>query len=117
MINDKTLIKDLDYYISHSREGSDSEYAYKKCKELIERQDVTFNVKVTMPGRWVDDFCSFLRTLQAYGIVGHSGLVGFFADGDGDFRPKFEIDREHNPKAGVPGKDISKKPEIMFDAG
>ena len=76
--------------------------------------EVTFNVKVTMNERWVDDFCSFLKCMEMYGRVGHSGLVGFHADGDGDFRPEFEIDRRHEPKAGL---KTHRKPEIMFDAG
>ena len=117
MINRNNLLKELDYYISHSKEGSDSEYAYKKCKELVERQDVTFTIKVSMPGRWVDDFISFLKYMEWCGNVGHSGLVGFYADGDGDFRPKFQITGEYTQKPGIPGTKITKKPEIMFDAG
>ena len=79
--------------------------------------EVTFNVEVTMPERWVDDFCSFLKCMEMFGTVGHSGLVGFYADGDGDFRPKFEIDRKHEPKAGIPGSRLADKVEIIFDAG
>lgn len=38
MIDEKKLIEDIEYYISHTSEQSDEHYAYKKCKELVERQ-------------------------------------------------------------------------------
>ena len=113
MINENALLHD--FKILEDVYG-DSE-VLQKCKELVDRQDITFNIKVTMDKRWVDDFCSFLRTVEEYGFIGHSGLVGFYADGDGDFRPRFEIDRQFKKKPGIPGNDIFKKPEIMFDAG
>lgn len=77
----------------------------------------TFNIKVTMNERWVDDFCSMLKWMENCGNIGHSSLVGFYADGDGDFRPGFEIDTEYHQKEGIDKKDIIKIPEIMFDAG
>ena len=74
----------------------------------------TFNIEVTMEERWVDDFCSFLKYLQRNGSLGHSSLVGFYADGDGDFRPRFRFDTEFNL---TPGQKTTKTPELMFDAG
>lgn len=79
--------------------------------------DVTFEIKATMKERWVDDFCSMLRCMERCGRVGHSALVGFYADGDGDFRPRFEISRAFEAKDGIPKSEIHYKPEIMFDAG
>ena len=38
MIDENRLLDELEYYISHTREDSGEHYAYKKCKELIERQ-------------------------------------------------------------------------------
>lgn len=78
---------------------------------------VEFTIKTTMGKRWVDDFCSLLEWMEYCGNVGHSSFVGFYADGDGDFRPKFEIDVNFNKKEGIPKKEILRKPEIMFDAG
>lgn len=52
----------------------------------------TFNITVTMPKRWVSYFCSFLKRMQTDGKIGHSELIGFYADGDGDFRPTFEFE-------------------------
>lgn len=78
----------------------------------------TFNIKVTMNERWVDDFCSMLHWMQSCGNLGHSSLVGFYADGDGDFRPKFEIDTEYQRKDGIWNKDNPlRSQEVMFDAG
>ena len=79
--------------------------------------EVTFNIQVTMNERWVDDFCSMLKYMEKNGAIGHSSLVGFYADGDGDFRPHFDIDREFDKKEGIPRERINGKPEIMFDAG
>lgn len=80
-------------------------------------REVEFTIKVTMNERWVNDFCSMLEWMEWCGAVGHSSLVGFYADGDGDFRPTFEIDREYERTTGYRGKDIFQKPEVLFDAG
>ena len=80
-------------------------------------KEVTFNIKVTMSERWIDDFCSMLNWMQSCGNIGHSSLVGFYADGDGDFSPEFSFSVPFEEKTGIPQKYILEKPEIMFDAG
>lgn len=81
----------------------------------------TFNIQVTVEERWVNDFCSFLKYLESLGNIGHSGIVAFYADGDGDFCPKFEIDTEFTQKEGFTEKDCDSghlgEPEVIFDAG
>lgn len=79
----------------------------------------TFNIKVTMKERWIDDFCSMLKQMESCGQLGHSALVAFYADGDGDFRPKFEIDYPYTMKDGFRGERIisSSIPEVIYDAG
>lgn len=77
----------------------------------------TFNIKVTMNERWIDDFCSMLEWMEHCGNVGHSSLVGFYADGDGDFRPKFEIDTEYCQTDGIWEDNITELPEVVYDAG
>ena len=82
--------------------------------------EVEFNIKVTMEERWVNDFYSMLRYMQRCGAVGHSSVVGFYADGDGDFRPKFEIDRPFSYVQGRWNKEECvqlPELEVMFDAG
>lgn len=84
-----------------------------------ERSKVTFNIKVTMEERWVNDFCSMLKRMESCGNIGHSSIVGFYSDGDGDFRPKFEVDREYERTDGYWKKDGKTLPdlEVIFDAG
>lgn len=80
--------------------------------------DKTFTIKVTMNERWIDDFCSMLHWMQSCGNLGHSSLVGFYADGDGDFRPQFEIGTEYQQKKGIWNvENPLKPPEVMYDAG
>jgi len=85
--------------------------------ELILSKKVEFNIKVTMNERWVDDFCSMLKWMQCCGDIGHSSVVGFYSDGDGDFRPKFEIDKEFERTKGY-WKDDKPLPEleVLYDA-
>lgn len=79
---------------------------------------VEFNIKVSMEERWVNDFCSMLKWMESCGNLGHSSVVGFYADGDGDFRPKFVIDYEYEKTTGY-RSTIRKLPEleVIFDAG
>ncbi len=82
--------------------------------------DKTFNIEVTMNERWVDDFCSMLKWMENCGNIGHSSVVGFYSDGDGDFRPKFKIDTEFNKVNGYRKEDTTlplPKLEVIFDAG
>ena len=85
--------------------------------------DVTFNIKVTMKERWVNDFCSMLKCMEGFGNAGHSNVIGFYADGDGDFRPKFQIDREFEKTHGywqherTADQSPLPRPEVIFDAG
>ena len=77
----------------------------------------TFNVKCTMEKRWVPYFISFLKMMEYDGIVGHSGSVAMYADGDGDFHPKFTPDIKYyitNPSIGEASK---RPPEFLYDAG
>jgi hypothetical protein len=73
-----------------------------------------FTIECEIPERWVNQFCSFLKHLERNGNLGHSALVGFYADGDGDFRPKFNIKTEFEKTGGF---KTAKMPEVMYDAG
>lgn len=73
-----------------------------------------------MNERWVNDFCSMLKWMETCGKIGHSSIVGFYADGDGDFRPKFEIDCDYEETKGfwrLDGDRQLPQPEVIFDAG
>lgn len=78
-------------------------------------ENVTFKIEATMSKRWVDDFCSMLRYMQSCGNAGHSCVVAFYTDGDGDFRPEFKFDCEYTRTDGV--RNSKRIPEILFDAG
>ena len=77
----------------------------------------TFNIEVTMEERWIDDFCSMLEWMEYCGIIGHSSSIGFYVDGDGDFRPKFKIGTKYNNKDGIKRAASPKKLERFYDAG
>ena len=81
--------------------------------------DKTFTIEVTMKERWVDDFCSMLKYMESCGARGHSAMVAFYADGDGDFRPKFTISTDWERTEGIWNKSGSElyAPEVLFDAG
>lgn len=85
----------------------------------ILKEEVTFNIEVTMNSRWVNDFCSMLKYMEYCGNIGHSSVVGFYSDGDGDFRPKFNINKEFGKTNGYWQKDGKELPnlEVIFDAG
>lgn len=76
--------------------------------------DKTFTIEVTMKERWVDNFCSMLKYMERCGNIGHSTVVGFYSDGDGDFRPQFKINTEFNKVDGLKKEYVS---EVLFDAG
>lgn len=62
----------------------------------MNNNNVKFTVEVEMPERWVDHFLSFLNYMESCGRIGHSTSVAFFADGGGDFRPKFTPSIQYN---------------------
>ena len=53
-----------------------------------------FTINVKMNERWINQFCSFLKRMEYNGNIGHSEMVHFCSDGDGDFRPKFDINTD-----------------------
>jgi hypothetical protein len=52
-------------------------------------ENVTFAVECTMSERRVPHFLAALRRMEQLGDIGSSRFVAIYADGDGDFRPKF----------------------------
>ena len=53
-----------------------------------------FTVEVEMEERWVNHFMSMLNEMEKLGVTGSSQTVSIFADGDGDFRPRFKADTD-----------------------
>lgn len=56
--------------------------------------EVEFTVKCKMKYAQAVAFHSMLSTMESFGRNGQSRVVGFYADGDGAFQPKFESDFE-----------------------
>jgi len=75
-------------------------------------EDVTFTITATMRGRWARQFLGLLKLMQQNGSVGHSEIVSFYSDGDGDYHPKFEWD-DGLPE---PAKPSESRGEPFFDA-
>lgn len=80
---------------------------------MTEEQETEFTIKVKMKDRWVPHFLAMLRAMQTYGEVGMSRTIGILADGDGDFRPKFEWSDELPSDA----QPIENDGDLYFDAG
>lgn len=81
--------------------------------------NVELNIKAIFDERWLNDFCSMLKWMESCGNIGHSSIVAFYADGDGDFRPKFEFDKDFIKTNGYWAKNGKKLPniEVIYDAG
>lgn len=54
---------------------------------------VKFTIECEMEERWSDPFLSFLLYMEVNGKLGTSEIMGFYADGDGNFRPKFKFEQ------------------------
>ena len=74
----------------------------------------TFTISCTMEERWINHFLSLLSYMEFCGKIGHSSLIGFYSDGDGDFRPEFnpniEWEKQYSHTTGNP-------PELYFYSG
>lgn len=77
-------------------------------------ENKTFTIKVTMRVRWIPHFLAMLRYMERLGGQGSSREVGIYADGDGDFRPKFVWDKGL-PEEGKPIRDNNG--DRLYDAG
>ena len=73
-----------------------------------------FNIRVEMEERWIPYFQSFLKQMERNGKIGHSSMIAFFADGDGDFRPTFDF---NIPFEKVEAKSDCVDAEYVYDAG
>lgn len=74
-----------------------------------------FTIQADIPDRWVDTFCSMLKKMEWDGNVGHSEKVSLYADGDGDFRPKFNFSCKWYRVEPV--NEDAEENETFYDAG
>ena len=76
---------------------------------------VEVNLKLKIHPRWYKQFIGFLETIEGNSSVGHSSMIGFYADGDGDFRFrwKFADDSEAKASKKVDGYFKEKRPDLI----
>ena len=79
--------------------------------------NIKFTVDCEMEERWAEYFVAMLKQMEKLGNIGSSCTVGLYADGDGDFRPKFTTDIQTDKKPFTIMDDKTKKHIIIFDAG
>lgn len=112
----------LQHFGKEIREGSLSDNVIRLLSQrddtpsLPKKKDgrTTFNLICTMKDRWVPQFLAMLKYMQQLGNMGGSRNVCFYADGDGDFNPKFKWD-ESLPSDAEAVKDNDG--DKTFDAG
>lgn len=73
-----------------------------------------FTVRITMQDRWIPHFLSMLKYMEQLGNSGCSRQVAIYADGDGDFHPRFKWD-ESLPFEMEPARD--ENGDRLYDAG
>lgn len=79
-------------------------------------EGVTFTVTCTMRRRWARQFLGMLLNMQRLGVAGSSRNTTLFADGDGDFRPKFSVASDGLDI--VPAEPMKlASGDLFFDAG
>lgn len=79
---------------------------------------ITFSIKCTMKRRWAKQFLGMLKYMQQLGSMGSSREVSFFADGDGDYRPRFVFSKEApEPADGTCPNDLRDDGTRHWDAG
>lgn len=82
-----------------------------------------FIITGSMEERWIPYFFGMLERMEHNGNIGHSEMLAFFSDGDGDFHPKFNLDSSLTEKSSS-GVKITRRNQItdyrevrIFDAG
>jgi len=81
-----------------------------------------FTIEVEMKDRWVSHFKAMLIRMQHMGGWGSSRVLGFYSDGDGDFRPMFKFKGIENVVPALPVYDDSSSTkdticDVFYDAG
>jgi hypothetical protein len=80
----------------------------------MKSEEKTFTITCTMKERWIPHFLSMLKYMQQLGKLGGSRIVALYSDGDGDFRPKFDWEKEL-PDDIKPVEDANG--DRLYDAG
>jgi len=81
---------------------------------ISDNETITFTVNCTMTRRWASQFIGMITYMQQLGGNGSSRNVTFYADGDGDYRPKFTWDDQ---SINIAKPVTYKSGDTFFDAG
>ena len=79
-----------------------------------DNKSMKFTIECEMKDRWIPHFLAMLRYMEFLGKIGGSRKVGIYADGDGDFHPKFEWSMDL-PSNAKPISDVDGN--RLYDAG
>ena len=89
------LLVFIGYCLKTALKSNGTMAGYEKFNPKSVKKDeygnVEFTIKCKMKERWVNQFCSLLKEMEDNGNAGHTSVLAFMADGDGDFRPKFDF--------------------------
>jgi hypothetical protein len=92
----------LEHYVNN-------DYLFMDKWRSHDRQE-SFGIFAEMKPRWRQQLLDMLGSMAACGDMGCSRQMQFYADGDGDFRPKFAFDEKlYTPTTG--------QLKLNFDAG
>lgn len=106
-----------------------SRYSRKECADLLNKTEASINKKCTTLGlykpstvwteeqnNWLlENYTKYTVSDSAAILQGHSGVVGIYADGDGDFRPNFNIQTEYDSAWATQAERF--EPYTIYDAG
>lgn len=76
--------------------------------------NVTFNIKCTMPKVLASHFQSFLIEMEKFGKNGHSGKLSFMTNGLESFKPVFKFSREYDRVPGLKQNTTDSNSELLF---
>lgn len=91
-------------------------YGYDEKGEVLD-ENVTFTITCKMRKRWAPHFVSMLLRMQFYGWLGMSRVISIFSDGDGDFRPEFDISTPNGEKIPEVEPREEKDGDCFYDPG
>lgn len=80
---------------------------------IDEDEIVEFDIHCKMNRAWANEFLSMLKAMQVCGNIGASRRIALYADGDGDFKPKFSTDFKYTERQPIPVASDTD----LFDAG
>ena len=70
--------------------------------------DKKITIECTMEEGCIKYLLSFLRRMEYNGNIGHTEVIAFYDDGDGDIRPRFLVDGKQLKEYDLPEPEMKK---------